>query len=391
MLAVNSSNRSPFGTYNYSHDIFTEGKIVFIANGISDGANFNCYDNIDVKNKFVLFFYDFPDTSNNSFSKRKLSELVIEAINREVLGIILVSYKKEYPFFKIQLQDFYKKEIPILITNKENASKILHMAGRDAEYIYEQWRGGKIPKSEELIVSLRANIWGEFDCIKSDNIIFRYHSKQIPNNELEELFAENTRSIDFICDLFKKLNFEWNRTTITYFSNYDSKRFYTAHLGYGFSHSSGNYNVYIPGKLDYGLMVHENTHTLFRDNIGGNCSFFDEGIAMYSQAKATDPSLNNKKVTEFLKSGELMRLKDMLKIENIGTNHSETKIGYPASGSFFDFIIEKYGVVKIKSLWKNNLTTIYNKDIEDLEKEWLYWLRDKYNIDEELIINFLNK
>ena len=105
-------------------------------------------------------------------------------------------------------------------------------------------------------------------------------------------------------------------------------------------------------------------------------SFFNEGIARYAEAMATNKDLNNKKVIEFLKNNKLFSLEKMLDFD-IGHDQEETIIGYPASGSFVEFLIKKYGVKIILRLNKNALRPISKKELINLEEEWLNWLREE--------------
>jgi len=187
----------------------------------------------------------------------------------------------------------------------------------------------------------------------------------------------NEQSVDFLLRLFKELDFKWNKENIYYFSNYDSKIFYTGYWGIGFSCDAGVYNVFFDKDASYSLSVHENTHSLLRKNSLTFSSFFDEGIARYAEAMATNEDLNNKKTIEFIANEKLPRLEKMLDF-NIGNNPEETEIGYPASGSFVEFLIEKYGLKIILRLNKKALNPISKKELINLEEEWLKWLNGKY-------------
>jgi len=62
---------------------------------------------------------------------------------------------------------------------------------------------------------------------------------------------------------------------------------------------------------------------------------------------------------------------------NIGSNPQETEIGYPASGSLVEFLIEKYGMKIIPRLDKKAIDPITKTEIIKLEDEWLGWLHKK--------------
>ncbi len=378
---INKNTRAPFGTNGYLKDVNLESKIVFIVDGISVSAEHDCYNSVDVENKFVMFYCNFPDTVNKYISEVKLNDRIEKAIERKALGIIIISYHEKSPFYKI---GSIKSDIPIIVTNSQTASYILASSGRYSEQTYKNWMNGKIPKSRELISNLRLNILGKYDQFDGKNFKIIYHSDYLNNKEMKEIFDLNEKSMNFLLELFKEVNFKWKKTRICYFNNYDSKLFYTCHWGSGLSDKTGNYNVY-NRKNNYDLLVHENTHSLIRNNIGGQKSFFNEGIAMYAQAKATNKDMNHLKTIEFLKNGRLYSLTHLISIINIGSNPEETEVAYPASGSFVDFLIDKYGLVLFTKFWQKSLNEVYGKNIHELEKEWLYWLKKIYNIDKKSI------
>jgi len=78
-------------------------------------------------------------------------------------------------------------------------------------------------------------------------------------------------------------------------------------------------------------------------------------------------------------------------------------VGYPDSSSFTGFLIKNYGLEKFKQLYiferrklaykkkEPSLNKVYDKSLKDLEKEWLFWLEDKYNIEEKHIQNLIKK
>jgi hypothetical protein len=56
-----------------------------------------------------------------------------------------------------------------------------------------------------------------------------------------------------------------------------------------------------------------------------------------------------RKVLQFLKEEELVHLDEMLGF-NTGSGDTPTRIGYPASGSFIHFLIESYGLGKLRNM-----------------------------------------
>jgi hypothetical protein len=123
----------------------------------------------------------------------------------------------------------------------------------------------------------------------------------------------------------------------------------------------------------------------------------DEALGKYAEAKATEEHKNHLQVIGFLKNGELVRLNKLIRM-NIGSD-SFTRIAYPAAGSFMDFLIETYGLSKVKlgfqtvsrkntdgyDPWKR----AFDDTLEVLEKRWLMWLIEKYDEDLALVESFL--
>ena len=124
-------------------------------------------------------------------------------------------------------------------------------------------------------------------------------------------------------------------------------------------------------------IIHEVTHVLARheDN-----SFFSEGLAVYFQERFGDnPAFPNFSeplddlmrenkdqyipITQLVNDNEIFR--------QVGTD--QRKLAYLTAGSFFSFLIEKYGEQKLADL--HNSRTLdykraYGKEIYDLEAEW---------------------
>ena len=127
----------------------------------------------------------------------------------------------------------------------------------------------------------------------------------------------------------------------------------------------------------YELAVHELTHKLFSSNWNGNCSFLSEGIAMYAQDMSIESNANNVATYNYLRNNELMPLSKMVNMD-IGEDDN-AKMGYYASGSFVQFIIEKWGQKTFLELWKTDREwkQIYGKSLTELEQEWHNWLSKK--------------
>ncbi len=392
---------SPCGTNKYTQDIKINAPIVFVGNGIVKEDVSNCYNNLDIRGKVVMFCYDFPDSIHAKLEKELSKEKRIdEAVSRGAAALILFSMNENYPllkYFHKNLSDI--PEIPIIGINKIAAEAIFASAGRDAENIFQKWESTGNFKSEDFISKITLRIDGKFNNIETENFNFVFREELIPQNEMKELIEVNEKSIKFILDLFKSEQLVWKKSFAAYFRDYDSKLFYTAHWGKGFSFDGGTFMVY-DGKIpDYGLAAHENAHTLIRTNWDGSSSFMTEGIGKYVEAKATNENKNHLKIIDFLKSGELLPLEKLIAM-NIGSD-SNTFIAYPAAGSFMDYLINTYGLSKVKTAYRiesqkektedDTWIMTFQNPLETLEKSWLIWLVEKFDQDKKLVEAYFDK
>ena len=139
---------------------------------------------------------------------------------------------------------------------------------------------------------------------------------------------------------------------------------------------------------------HECVH-LYTSLIGQPSDFFNEGIAV---AFSTDP-YNGDYVAKwrgesvhywakkFKNEGTLIPLNSMLEANDF--RRYDGRITYPESGSFVSFMIDTYGIYKMKSIFqagarmdskeviKQKFQSIYGFSIEQAENEWLIFL-DSY-------------
>lgn len=139
-------------------------------------------------------------------------------------------------------------------------------------------------------------------------------------------------------------------------------------------------------------LVHEITHALFFYNN----RFLTEGLATFMQYRFSKerkwPFPDLKLEESLLKFRDDLVPLDKLIVET--TNHLEiynpvelnsltTRIAYAEAASFVEFLIEKYGVGKFKTLCKNldkikipscqgeGIKEVYNEPLKVLEKKWL--------------------
>ena len=124
-------------------------------------------------------------------------------------------------------------------------------------------------------------------------------------------------------------------------------------------------------------IIHELTHIIARHE---NNSFFSEGLAVYFQEKygnyknfpnfsiSLDDYLKTHK-EQLIELSTLQNNNDIF--EQIGTE--KRRVAYIEAGSFFNYLVEKFGVKKLAALNKSsslNYSRIYGKTFEELETEW---------------------
>ncbi len=371
---INEKTNGPMGTLGYTKNIDINSQIVLIPSGIT-----NASEDI-IKNKIVIIYY------NSQLSDSLLSCNINRSIEYGASALVVVSNKKA-PTISVSTQI----ELPVISTNENMANAILESAGWYYINKLNTWQKNKeSPLQLELPVELRIQIKGKYTTITDKYFNYKYLDGYLENNQIENIQIRNYKSVNFISKLFKELKFEWIKETTHYFSSLDQKIFYTLYWGMGFSSDNGVFNVADIKNREYGLAVHENTHSLFYKNMTTETSsFINEGIAMYAEAMATDTNINNREVADLITRSKLYRLNEMLKF-NIGNDTDKTEAGYPSSGSFIEFWIDKYGVKSLKELWQSKLSNLSKTEIDKIEIEWLEWLQTKTHIDNNIIKKHLD-
>jgi len=126
--------------------------------------------------------------------------------------------------------------------------------------------------------------------------------------------------------------------------------------------------------IDKELLLHEGVHFIFNYNSGSPNAFFNEGIPS-SFALFQHPE-------RIAKDCEL--IKDNLDIADLITGKTEFWKGpykdgqclsYPISGLFIKFLIDKYGIDKLKSVYQYpdisvGFKAVYNVELPIVVKEW---------------------
>ncbi len=116
--------------------------------------------------------------------------------------------------------------------------------------------------------------------------------------------------------------------------------------------------------------AHEFNHVIVHNLWGRQGEkVLSEGFAVYSDNKWHGHDLHA--LCNYLQhEGRLIKISELIK--NFSDFSPMTT--YPQSGSFIKYLYEKYGVNKLRALWRNGtgeLPDIYHKTMDDIEKEWL--------------------
>lgn len=366
MSVINKSTRAPLGVNGYTRDVDINESLLYISNGVNNSIDST--NILNLNNRIVMFYYDY---NNDSINEKKLVANINRIIKKGVKGIVLASRYNKYPLL---ILDSIMVDIPIVVINDNMCKSILSMSGVEECF---NASNSIVPNSKaiDLITKMHLKILGKFVFIKGNYVDMYFYPNVFDKKNMTLLHSLNEKSIEFIISRFGNIEIEWKKNKIFYFSNFDSKVYYTMHWGWGLSASCGVFNVYKNNDPKYGLIVHENTHTLFRDNFGGRNSFFSEGVAMYFEAEVSDKMMNHKAAVLFAKSNKLPKLSGLLLIDNIGTTSEEANLLYPISGSFVGFLIENYGILSFIHFWKDDsFEKVYGKSLDTLEGEWIDWL-----------------
>lgn len=376
---------APSGTSGFTKDIALDLRIVFVGDG-KVLSPYDPYKNIDASGKAVLICTNFPDTLNRIKDEILPFDCINQAIKHGASAVVFADFNK-IPFNYKFSKEYVDTEIPVIVIDNKGADKILHSAGINPEELYDEWKSTGKFTSRELICDIRIDMKGKFTQLIKSNFTYYYPDGSFNINDIEALSEENDRAVDFLTGLFKEMGLKWHKTMTVYFPGFDMNTFYTLHCGRGWATEKCVFMVLENTQQEYRLIVHENAHKLFSDNMGGNASFISEGIGMYSQAEATNKMENHITTLNYLKQNKLFPLERMMNFD-IGQIPEETTIGYPASGSFIGFIIDIYGMERFKKLYMHKDITarwsdIYGKTLKDLESQWHMWLLSEVSVTDK--------
>ena len=130
--------------------------------------------------------------------------------------------------------------------------------------------------------------------------------------------------------------------------------------------------------------------------LGDPPAIFNEGLAVYISEKLGADALKylgspRKTVDQaaelFVKDGKLIKLEELIKFTEIGSEKSKPPTSYAEAASFVKYLIETYGAQKFRETYqktqnsdesndvlKNSevLREIYGKPLSDIEVDWLH-------------------
>lgn len=373
--------RAPAGTHGYSRDVLFDSDLIFVGQGLGVSSGQSEDDLLlDVEGAVVLMTHD--TTTSDTLEER----VMIAARNGSAAVAVFPREDSVfYPVLKPQRMKGFDDLIPVISLSHETARRLFAAHSPLGEQALLQWQEGEeAPRRERMILKLKCSFTGRFRRVESPRFVLLTRDQALTEDDVDKLLRVNERSVDFLLDLFDGADLAWTKVPTVYFTGYDSKVFYTLHWGEALATATGSYLVY-SGTPDFGLVVHENAHTLFDRSWGETTSFLTEGLAMYAQARASDPTLNHRRTLELRRRGVSVPLGRLLDHE-IGTPGEATDFGYPASGSFVEFLLDREGLPTFEKLYKGIRASdskedalhlwldLYGASPSELEVTWISWL-----------------
>jgi hypothetical protein len=377
---VTAPVRAPAGTQGYSRDVRFDSDLVFVGEGLAEaGSVTEALPDVDGSVALV---------SLQSASSASLEERVMTLARKGAVAVAVFSKDRRvfYPALKPELRRDFEDVVPVIGLSHDTARRLFAAHSPLGEEDLQRWmEGGAPPRLERFVPRLRCFFEGRFRRLESPRILLLSRQSAIDEAESAELLRVSERSVAFLLNLFGDSGITWNRTPTVYFRGHDAKVFYTLHWGKALANATGSYLLY-SGQPDFGLVVHEHTHSLFDRGWGETVSFLAEGLAMYAQAQATDPMLCHRRTRELREDGVSVPLEELLE-HQIGTPGKATDFGYPAAGSFIEFLLQQGGLSKFEELYRkaqpspdldlgNLLLEIYGATVSELEAAWMSWLAE---------------
>lgn len=390
---INRAYRVPLGLGDYEHDLEIRGQLVFIGDGVVEDER-DSYSGrrgdystggLDVAGKVVVFCYDCP--APGTARAIPLETRLEWAESRRAAAAVLFSLEKSTPLVAVNVGD--TSGIPAITISRDSVPIFFTSSGEDGQSILETWmETGSTPFSRELITKLELRIRGGFETVQSPHFVYRFADGIKDQPTKEEIVTLGEKALALIFEtLPKHENQVWKTRVNTFFPDFDSKVFFTAHWGRGLANDKGSFVVLGSNVPDYDLVVHETTH-LYTAQFWSKTtsSFMDEGVATFLEAQSVQPERNHQAVLDFMKDGTMVPLAQLVE-HQIGEPGHKTEVGYPASGSLVGYLIQRYGFEALRNAYvleartaeqkadEPSWTQAFGQPLAELEQDWLQWLQ----------------
>jgi hypothetical protein len=126
--------------------------------------------------------------------------------------------------------------------------------------------------------------------------------------------------------------------------------------------------------IDNELLTHEGVHFIFNSNLSSPNAFFREGIPLsFALFQHPEQITNDCKLIQ-----DNLEIKDLITGKTgfwNGPYKNGQCLSYPISGLFIKFLIDKYGIDKLKRFYKytditEGFKAVYNGELPIMVKEW---------------------
>jgi hypothetical protein len=214
-----------------------------------------------------------------------------------------------------------------------------------------------------FMVPVHADGWQQYE---SEHFIFYYQEGYLTIDDLHHI-AENQETI--FSTLVDLLDIEYNGKIVYYL--YGNRRDFKSS---SYAYYSGGVHILCDtceNLCTRGLNeAHEMTHALSAQLNVQQQRLLSEGLAVYCQ-NYIDHRHNLHGIAKVVHEETGVSVKDAL----YGF-YEHIPFGYFISGSFVTFLLDEYGTVKFKDLYRRPLTLdsfvqVYGKSLDTLEQEWL--------------------
>ncbi|MFU8647062.1 peptidase MA family metallohydrolase [Lysinibacillus sp. fkY74-1] len=167
--------------------------------------------------------------------------------------------------------------------------------------------------------------------------------------------------------------------------------------------------IYLYGvKSNFYPLVHELTHSIlgYGNNFDASNGYFtQEGFATYMEDKYGKSSYTNQFVKSFIDSNTLLPISNLIDPTQDDSYFrpditSETRftlmrMSYIHSASFINYLIETYGLEKFEKIYNeknvaNKIEEVYGKNVSEIEKEWVAFIKRSPEPTKEEIIKMRN-